>query len=243
MSAAVTPTQTTDQKALRLFLLDLLPDGTEVIIAQANRVPEPRSDNFVVMTPLRFQRMRTNIDSDEDVAFTASMLGTTMTVTAVEFGAIAVGATVFGTGVAAGTKVTALGSGTGGVGTYTISQAQTVASRQMASGAKTMEQGAMVVTQLDFHSRDNSSSNMAQIVSTAFRDSYATEFFEAQGLGVVPLYADDPRQRPFMNDQQQAEWRWSLEAAMQVNNVVSVPQQYADSIEVDVISVEAEYPV
>jgi hypothetical protein len=59
------------------------------------------------------------------------MSSTTLTVTVVTSGVITVGMTVAGSGVTAGTKITALGSGTGGVGTYTIDTSQTVASVAM----------------------------------------------------------------------------------------------------------------
>jgi len=60
--------------------------------------------------------------------FTASIAGTTMTVTGSPTGTIAVGQTVIGTGVTAGTVITALGSGSGGAGTYTVGISQTLAS-------------------------------------------------------------------------------------------------------------------
>jgi len=59
--------------------------------------------------------------------FTATIAGTTMTVSAVASGTIYLGQTIQGAGVTAGTVVTALGSGTGGTGTYTVSVASTVA--------------------------------------------------------------------------------------------------------------------
>jgi len=63
---------------------------------------------------------------------TASIAGTVMTVTAVGSGALAVGQTLSGSGVTAGTKITAFGTGTGGTGTYTVSVSQTVASTTIA---------------------------------------------------------------------------------------------------------------
>lgn len=52
----------------------------------------------------------------------ANFSGTTMTVTSVtSVGNLKVGSYLSGTGVTAGTRITALGTGTGGVGTYTIS--------------------------------------------------------------------------------------------------------------------------
>ena len=59
---------------------------------------------------------------------TASISGTTMTVTAVTTGKLFVGQEIAGTGVTGGTLITALGTGTGGTGTYTVSASQTVAS-------------------------------------------------------------------------------------------------------------------
>ena len=61
--------------------------------------------------------------------FTASISGTTMDVTAVTAGTIAVGDIVYGTGgVAPVTKILAFGTGTGGTGTYTVTVSQTVSS-------------------------------------------------------------------------------------------------------------------
>jgi hypothetical protein len=79
-------------------------------------------------------------------SFTAAISGTTMTVSAVSAGALQVGQTIAGTGVTAGTTITALGTGLGGVGTYTVSASQTVASEAITSsgGANLVFAGLMV---------------------------------------------------------------------------------------------------
>jgi hypothetical protein len=59
---------------------------------------------------------------------TASIATTTMTVSAVTDGVLSVGDIISGTGVTSGTTITAFGTGTGGVGTYTVSASQTVSS-------------------------------------------------------------------------------------------------------------------
>ena len=59
---------------------------------------------------------------------TGSISGSTLTVSAVSSGIIAVGDTVFGAGILANTTITAFATGSGGVGTYTISTPQTFAS-------------------------------------------------------------------------------------------------------------------
>ncbi|KVT86250.1 hypothetical protein WT25_10870 [Burkholderia territorii] len=70
--------------------------------------------------------------------FTGSISGNTLTVSAVASGTLAVGQTVFGTGVANGTTISALGTGTGGTGTYTLSGgAQTIASESMGAASST----------------------------------------------------------------------------------------------------------
>lgn len=75
------------------------------------------------------------ISSPSAAVFTGSISGTTLTVTAITNGTIAAGQSLFGIGVTSETIITALGTGTGGIGTYTINLSQTVASRQMNSAA------------------------------------------------------------------------------------------------------------
>jgi hypothetical protein len=67
--------------------------------------------------------------------FTASIAGTTMTVTAVNYGVLQVGQTIVGGGVASGTTVSSYGTGTGGVGAYTITPTQTVGSEIMQTAS------------------------------------------------------------------------------------------------------------
>ena len=64
-------------------------------------------------------------------SFTASISGATMTVSAISNGTLAVGQVISGTGVTQYTTITALGTGSGGIGTYTVSIGQTVASGSM----------------------------------------------------------------------------------------------------------------
>jgi len=73
------------------------------------------------------------ISTPSSAVFTGSISGTTLTVTAITNGTITAGQTLFGVGVTAETVITALGTGTGGLGTYTINLSQTVASVQMNS--------------------------------------------------------------------------------------------------------------
>lgn len=244
MTISVAPTQTATVKAIGDFIAGILPAEVEVFVGQANRVPEPAVTDFVVMTPIRRERLATNVDTSADAAFTASIAGTLMSVTTILVGGpIALGATLFGSvggtaGLVAGTTITAQVSGTtGGVGTYRVSASQNKSSRPLAAGQTQAMQPTEVVVQFDVHG-PNSADN-AQIISTLFRDDYGVRAIEEENESVTPLYADDPRQLPFINAEQQYEDRWVIEAHLQVNPIVTVPQQYAAVVEIPIYSVEA----
>ena len=75
------------------------------------------------------------ISTPSSALFTGSISGTTLTVTAITQGTIGINQALFGANVTSETVITALGTGTGGVGTYTVNQTQTVASTLMNSAA------------------------------------------------------------------------------------------------------------
>ena len=238
MSFIPSPTQSNTLTALRSFLLSILP-GVEVVQGQDNLVAEPTGADFVVMTPLMNKRLSTNVDTYQDVSFTGSITGTVMAVAAMAFGVLAVGQTIFGVGVTANTTITALGTGTGGVGTYTIAPSQTVASKKLSSGGEYFLQPTKITIQIDVHG-PNSSEN-AQTISTLFRDDYAVQFFKTSGFDVVPMFADDPKQLPFSNENAQVENRWVIDAVMQSNQIIRAPKQFADELDIAITDVDAEY--
>ena len=70
-----------------------------------------------------------DLDTTTTDSFVGSIAGNTLTISAVNSGFVMVGMTITGTGIAAGTVITAFGSGNGGTGTYTVNgQPQTVSS-------------------------------------------------------------------------------------------------------------------
>ncbi len=73
------------------------------------------------------------ISSPASAVFYGSTSGTTLTVTKVSSGTLAVGQSLYGIDVLAETVITALGSGSGGIGTYTINRSQIIAERTMNS--------------------------------------------------------------------------------------------------------------
>jgi len=104
------------------------------------------------------------------VTFTGSISGTTLTVSAVSSGTLAVGQLITGTGVSASppgssaTYITALGTGTGGVGTYTVGVSQTVSSTTMfafsGTGWGAASNTQVAGTRLRLWSADNFGQNL-----------------------------------------------------------------------------------
>ncbi|WP_144378539.1 baseplate J/gp47 family protein [Mesorhizobium amorphae] len=78
--------------------------------------------------------------NNASASFTGSIAGTTLTVSAVAAGTLAVGQTISDTSGAlvVGTRITALGTGSGGTGTYTVSNSQTVGSEAMKSSVASL---------------------------------------------------------------------------------------------------------
>jgi microcystin-dependent protein len=92
-------------------------------------------------------------------SFTGGISGTTLTVSAVASGQLFVGQTISGTGVTSGTTITAFGTGTGGIGTYTVSVAPTI--NPTGSIAITGAAGTTAITPA-------STDNTVKIATTAF---------------------------------------------------------------------------
>lgn len=63
MTVTLTITESEFLAALRTFLLGILPAGVEVVGTQDNRVPEPASPDYIVMTPTGRVRLATNTDT------------------------------------------------------------------------------------------------------------------------------------------------------------------------------------
>jgi hypothetical protein len=136
---------------------------------------------------------------------TGSISGTTLTVTAVTSGTISKYAMVTGTNVISGTQITALGTGTGRTGTYTVSISQTVASTTINAR---LTAGALGITRLysgytgptiqikngtggtptDFYPADTSGNlvTASGVTLTSFLNSqiaYVTKWYDQTGNG------------------------------------------------------------
>jgi hypothetical protein len=75
------------------------------------------------------------ISNPAAASFEGSISGTTLTVTLMKSGTIAAGQQLFGLGISDRTVITALGTGTGGTGTYVLNTSHTIATPQPLSSA------------------------------------------------------------------------------------------------------------
>ena len=139
----------------------------------------------------------------------------------------------------------------------------------IADGFRSITEPTQFTIQCDFHG-PNSTDNL-QLFTTLFRDSYACDAFAAftfagpdlaalpgggttvddesgfaimtsSAISAQPLYTSEPRQVPFVNGEGQYEYRWSVDAEIQINPVVNITQDFAAALKVGLISVDEQYP-
>lgn len=170
MSATLSQTDAQVLTALRGFVLSILPAGTECVLGQINRVPEPMSANFVVLTPIMRKRLETTTNVYTDAAHPVGN----------------------------------------------------------PSGTEAATAPIELTVQMDFHGP--TSGDSVQTFLTLWRDDYACEAFENAGIDAAPLYASEPRQAPFINGEGQYEYRWTIDACMQVNVTVTAPQSFSSTL-------------
>lgn len=243
MPVTVSPSESDIQGALRSFCQSILPAGTDIIVTQQNRVPEPHAGNFVEMTPMRRNRLATNIHVTADCTFTASFAGPVMTVTAINPGnqvAISVGAVVVGPGVPIAIIGAQTSGPTGGLGTYTVTPSYTVGSNIFSAGQMSVVEMVETAIQLGFHSADNTSGDMAQAVRMMLRDPYAVSFIQGINPAIAPLYGSDARQAPYINAEDQFETRWIVEAVLQANVILTgLSQEFVTSVALTLVDASA----
>ena len=104
-------------------------------LTMANGVDTHRGFGATTMHFINTKPTIFGVPFEDAAVFTGEIASTTLTVTAVSSGILSVGQRVYGTGITSGTFITALGTATGGTGTYTVGTSQTVASMTMNSGA------------------------------------------------------------------------------------------------------------
>ncbi len=80
------------------------------------------------------------------------------------------------------------------------------------------------------------SGDWAALITTMFRDPYG---FDAMGPNVAPLYADEAKQMPVVDGEENFEQRYMITAYLQYNPVVTVPVQFFTVVDINLIDVDA----
>jgi hypothetical protein len=84
------------------------------------------------------------------------------------------------------------------------------------------------------------SSDHATEIEMLWRDGYACDFLLSYGC--QPLFCTDATQSALVTGEENYAQRWMLTAVLQFNPVTTVAQEFADVLEVDIVSVDATYP-
>lgn len=80
------------------------------------------------------------------------------------------------------------------------------------------------------------------VIAAILRDEYATQSFRDAGYDMQTLYAGDAQQLPLQDAQDQFLERWTFEAQIQINPLITLNQQTANTLHVGLIDVDVEYP-
>lgn len=91
--------------------------------------------------------------------------------------------------------------------------------------------------QIDFYGQ--ASGDWSRVFAGLWKDETACIALEPV---CDPLYANDPMLGPLDDSEQQYEARWTVEAFLQYNPITSVPMQFADTLDITLISVDEAYP-
>lgn len=83
------------------------------------------------------------------------------------------------------------------------------------------------------------SGSWAATISTAFEDTYG---LNALGPNCAPLYANEARMAPLVDEERAYEERWCVDCHLQWTPVATVQQQYADALDLTLVNVDVKYP-
>jgi hypothetical protein len=107
------------------------------------------------------------------------------------------------------------------------------------AGTQNIERSTQYMVQIDCYGA--TAGDRATLISTLLRSEYACNSFAASGFDIQPLYAEDPKQMPIVDGEAQFEERWTFNAVLQMNPVISVPQDFAAALNVGLVNVDASY--
>lgn len=101
-------------------------------------------------------------------------------------------------------------------------------------------QATRMTVQVDV--RGESADDVAYAIATLFRDTYGVAALKASGLPIAPLYTTSPKQIPLVTAEKQYQDRWSLDVDVQVNAILTVTQQTAETVLVGIHEIDETFP-
>jgi hypothetical protein len=175
------------------------------VVANTNKISVNQWTNLRndILNCYKHQNGTDGVLTSPGAYFTGSISGTTLTVSAVDYGKLEVNQIVSGTGVTVGTRITALGSGTtGGTGSYTLDTPQTVASSALNSALKIYEADKLAYGIMAQSIEDNrrSVAVSGQLSSAAITTGTRTAAWNGVVTHTVDVrFGDDNNARYFFN--------------------------------------------
>lgn len=226
-------------------------DAQHVVLGIPNRASMP-SPGFVSVQAVVRSRLRTNLHEPSGNQFdgvgSVTVTSETLTVTTATDGELEIGQDVTMPGVTPGTTIAAFGTGSGGVGTYTLSAPAVATATDVplivGPASMNLEEGVQLRVQIDCYGPQSTAiaagaEDWATMLSTTLRDNFGVV---ALAPNLTPLHADEARFVPLEDGEDQYEERWMLEAFFQYNPVTTVPQQYANVAKLTTLDVPSQAP-
>lgn len=108
------------------------------------------------------------------------------------------------------------------------------------STEKSILRPAQFTVQIDCYGQLSQQRSAA--IAAILRDDFSAEQFRASGVDMQTLYAGDAKQMPIETAQDQWLERWTFDAQLQINPVLTVAQESANTLTVDLVDVDVQYP-
>lgn len=109
------------------------------------------------------------------------------------------------------------------------------------TGARQDMASQEVTVQIDVHGPN--SATTAWSIAVMLRSDYGVEALASSGFDVTPLFASEPRQGGFLNDSQQIEQTWMVDAVLQCKPVITTEQDFADQLGLGLIAADVVSPI
>lgn len=108
----------------------------------------------------------------------------------------------------------------------------------VGEGTRSIKSQTKLMIQVDCYG--DAAANWSTALTRLLRDPFGVKELAPT---CEPLYATDARMMPMVNGSQQYERRYMFEAILQYNPVITVTQDFADSLDLTLVNIDKVYPV